>query len=199
MKRAGLIFAAALMSFTVIPPAMAQMEIEKTIITSPASTTRVEKTIVSSPSTTTFVLQPEKRYVVIDRNGKLLETYSTSTVVPEGYFIAEEGSGRVVATVGASNALMVYAPTSFSEQRALLDARIGAEYQAGRLTNNQVKDLREELSRNATLESKKTKKGMISDSNRRKIERGLNEVTAELAENISDTNRKRADLGLKVN
>lgn len=53
--------------------------------------------------------------------------------------------------------------------------------------------------RNATLESNKTKKGKLSDSNRRKIERGLNELTAELAEDISDTNRKRADLGLKVN
>lgn len=196
MERLNLILAAALVSFSVIPPAVAQMEIEKTIITNPGVTT-VEKTIVSRPSA--FVLPADKKYVVIDAGGKLIGAYTTTMTIPEGYFVAEEASGRVVATVGSSNALMVYTPTSFAAQRALLDARIGAEYQAGRLTNSQVEDLREELARNATLESNKTKKGKLSDSNRRKIERGLNELTAELAEDISDTNRKRADIGLKVN
>jgi hypothetical protein len=208
MERLGLIFAAALVSFTLVPPAMAQMEIQKTIITSPA-TTRVEKTVVTSPSTS-FIL-PGTSYVVVDTSGKLFGKYTTTMTIPEtGKVIATVGSGNTLVALSSSPALVgdrvfvqsgsvLYLPTSFAAKRALIDQKIGVEYDAGRLTNEQVKDLRDQLTRIANLEIKKTKNGTISDSNSRKIDRQLNELSADLTESIADTNRKRADLGIKVN
>lgn len=93
---------------------------------------------------------------------------------------------------------ILFATTDFAARRALLDQRIQFEYDAGRLTNNQVKELRAELIKVANLELRKKRDGTLSSSNIRSIERRFNELTEDMSESISHTNRKRANIGLKV-
>ncbi len=93
---------------------------------------------------------------------------------------------------------VIYAPTDYAARRALIDQRIQLEYDAGRLTNRQVKDLRTDLTRVATLELKRKRDGSLSSSNMRSIERKLNDLSEDLQEDIAFTNRRRANIGLKV-
>lgn len=100
--------------------------------------------------------------------------------------------------VFVQNGQVLVATTDYAARRALLDQRIQSEYDFGRLTNDQVKDLRSELNRIAKLELKKKKDGTLSASNQRSIEKKFNEISADLQEDISDTNKRRARIGLKV-
>jgi len=101
---------------------------------------------------------------------------------------------RVIVDNGA----VLVATTDYAARRALLDQRIQFEYDAGRLTNTQVKELREDLSKIANLELKKRRDGTLSSSNMRTIERRFNELSADMQEDISGTNKRRARIGLKV-
>lgn len=93
---------------------------------------------------------------------------------------------------------VLVATNDFAARRALLDQRIQFEYDAGRLTNNQVKELRADLIKVANLELRKKRDGSLSSSNIRAIERRFNELTEDMQENIAHTNRRRANIGLKV-
>jgi hypothetical protein len=93
---------------------------------------------------------------------------------------------------------VLVATTDFAARRALLDQRIQFEYDAGRLTNNQVKELRADLAKVANLELRKTRDGSLSSSNIRSIERRFNELTEDMSESIAHTNKRRANIGLKV-
>lgn len=100
--------------------------------------------------------------------------------------------------VYVQNGQVLVATTDYAARRALLDQRIQSEYDFGRLTNDQVKDLRADLSKIANLELRKKKDGKLSASNQRSIEKKFNELSADLQEDISDTNKRRARIGLKV-
>lgn len=93
---------------------------------------------------------------------------------------------------------VLFATTDYAARRALLDQRIQFEYDAGRLTNDQVKELRADLSRVASLEARKKRDGTLSSSNIRSIEKRFNELISDMQDNISSTNRRRANIGLKV-
>ena len=93
---------------------------------------------------------------------------------------------------------VLVATNDFAARRALLDQRIQFEYDAGRLTNNQVKELRADLIKVANLELRKKRDGSLSSSNIRAIERRFNELTEDMQESIAHTNRRRANIGLKV-
>lgn len=93
---------------------------------------------------------------------------------------------------------LLVATNDFAARRALLDQRIQFEYDAGRLTNNQVKELRSDLIKVANLELRKKRDGSLSSSNIRTIEKRLNELVEDMQDCISHTNRRRASIGLKV-
>lgn len=103
-------------------------------------------------------------------------------------------SDRLIVQDGA----VVYATSDFVARRALMEQRIDTEYEAGRLTNRQVRDLKEHLVRIANLEVKRKRDGTLSESTKRSIEKRFNELTADLNEDIASTNRRRSNIGLKV-
>ena len=100
--------------------------------------------------------------------------------------------------VFVQNGQVLVATTDYAARRALVDQRIQSEYDFGRLTNNQVKELRTELSKIANLELRKKKDGTLSTSNQRSIEKKFNELSADLQDDIAGTNKRRAKIGLKV-
>jgi hypothetical protein len=79
---------------------------------------------------------------------------------------------------------------------ATIDAEISARYADGRLTNHQVKELREDLAQIAALEAKRKDDGSYSSSRTREIERKIADVQADMAKYIADTNGKRARIGI---
>lgn len=93
---------------------------------------------------------------------------------------------------------VVFATSDFVARRALMEQRIDSEYEFGRLTNRQVRDLKEDLVRIANLEVKRRRDGTLSESTKRNIERRFNELTSDLNEDIASTNRRRSNIGLKV-
>lgn len=93
---------------------------------------------------------------------------------------------------------ILIATNDFAARRALLDQRIQFEYDAGRLTNSQVKELRNDLIKVANLELRKKRDGSLSSSNIKAIERRFNELTEDMHDDIAHTNRRRANIGLKV-
>src|SRR5262249_46065246 len=97
-------------------------------------------------------------------------------------------SDRIVV----QNGVVVYAVTAFDHPRAMMEHRIDDELDAGRLTNRQVRDLKEGLVRIANLEVKRKRDGTLSESTIKSIERRFNEVTADLNEDIANTNRRRS-------
>ncbi len=70
--------------------------------------------------------------------------------------------------------------------------------QPGRLSSKQVADLKGELSEAATLQSKYTRKGIVSDSDQRKIQKRMDYVRSNLDKDIAIINGKRAKIGIRV-
>ncbi len=146
--------------------------------------------------------------VVLNRNGGVV-TYTQAA--PLAYRLNVIGSQLtpVIKTTTSYTPLLgerVYveggqllvATTDYAARRALLDQRIQFEYDAGRLTNNQVKELRAELVKVHNIELKKKRDGSLSSSNIRSIEKRFNELTLDMQEDIAHTNKRRADIGIKV-
>lgn len=86
-----------------------------------------------------------------------------------------------------------------SFRRIGLERRIDDEYSAGRLSAKQVGELKQRLSDIASLQAKYTRKGVISSSNRDKLERRMNEVQADMERDVAYINGKRAKIGIRVN
>ena len=191
MKRFGLLLAAALATFALTPSAMADTTtIEETTVTTPATTT-------TTVTRETFALPAGPAYVVVDPlTGRTFGEYTVGVKLPAGYYVEEKGTGRLVATTDINGVLV--AATDYATRRALIDQRIQDEYDAGRLTNRQVRDLRADLTKIANIELKVRKDGTLSSSNRRSIEKRFNELGADMSSDIAHTNKKRASLGIKV-
>lgn len=107
-----------------------------------------------------------------------------------------------VATVGkvttAGNAAPIVIPSKdYSARRQILNQLIDRELAAGRLTQSQVVELREDLNEVAVLEHEKKLDGSWSGSTRRKIERRLNRVASELRDALADQ-MKRRSLGSRI-
>lgn len=166
-----------------------------------------------------FTLPAGPSYIVVDpATGKVFGNYSAEMRIPAGYYVAEQTSGKVIAAADPSgglvaistitpsatlsdrivvqNGTMVYLVDDYSVRRSLLSAKVDAEYAAGRLTKDQVSDLKSDLRKIASLESKRKKDGTYSSSRRREIEERLAEVNEDLQEGVLRTNRKRASLGI---
>lgn len=84
-------------------------------------------------------------------------------------------------------------------RKMALERRIDDEYKAGKLSSKQVADLKERLNEIASLESKYRKNGHLSESKEKTLNAKLNLVNSRLEQNIAYINKRRSQLGLRVN
>jgi hypothetical protein len=84
-------------------------------------------------------------------------------------------------------------------RRVKLLQRVDDEYTAGRLSSQQVSNLKEQLNTVAALETKYRKNGEISESNKRKISAKLDAINTKMDQDVAVINAKRAKMGIKVN
>lgn len=163
-------------------------------------------------------------YVVVDPASGVSGVYDMTTrlingrPVPLGSYVIEQSTGKVLATVDASgnfvaintiptmlpehftviDGRLMYFASDYDLRRARLNSEIAANYDAGKLSNTQVRDLRERLAEVGSLEAKRKDDGSYSSSTAKSIERKLVLVQSDLAKDISEINSKRAKMGLKV-
>ncbi|HEY9776506.1 MAG TPA: hypothetical protein V6C81_22280 [Planktothrix sp.] len=186
------------------------------------TTTTVQTT--SLGTTTGYVLPTGGTYLVVDPNTGLSGLYDYNShlfaghPLASGNYVVDQSTGKVIATVDSTgnfiaftsvpatipnhfvvlNGNFMYFASPYDMRRAQLDAEIQANYNAGRLSNGQVKDLREKLAEVSSLEAKRRDDGTYSSSTARSIEKKLAWVQGELARNIAEISNKRAKIGLKV-
>lgn len=88
---------------------------------------------------------------------------------------------------------------SYGGRNLTLQRKIDAEYAAGRLSNNQVAKLKEELNDISSLQAKYTRGGHIKDSKQKVLTEKLDRVQTDMDKDIASINEKRARIGIKVN
>jgi hypothetical protein len=122
-----------------------------------------------------------------DLGDRLAPFASTTTITPliGARFITSDGQIVLVDAFGGRNLQM---------QR-----RIDGEYSAGRLSNNQVARLKQELNDVSTLQAKYTKNGKVRDSKQKYLTEKLDRVQTNMDQDIATINEKRARIGIKVN
>lgn len=87
---------------------------------------------------------------------------------------------------------------SVTYKRYQLSQRIDDEYAAGRLSNKQVSDLKEELNSIASLDSKYRRNGQLDASHSAKIASKLDTMESRMNKDVATINDKRAKIGIKV-
>lgn len=80
-----------------------------------------------------------------------------------------------------------------------LSRRIDDEYQAGRLSSNNVSDLKEKMATVSSLEMRYRKNGELSESKNRAISTKLDQLETSLNRDVSNINEKRSEIGIRVN
>jgi hypothetical protein len=122
-----------------------------------------------------------------DLGDRIYPFSSTTTITPlfGARFITSDGQIVLIDSFGGRNLQM---------QR-----RIDAEYSAGRLSNNQVARLKQDLNDVSTLQAKYTKGGKVRDSKQRILTEKLDRVQTDMDKDIATINEKRARIGIKVN
>jgi hypothetical protein len=193
-----------------------------TAVTAKADTT--ETTTVRT-TTTSLDLPSSSSYIVVDPNtGVARGAFDPTTrlldgrPLPMGYYVVDQPTGKVMATVDGSGNLVgftsvpsvlpnhfvvmnnqvVYFESDYSLRRAQLEARIDEQYKLGHLTNDQVKNLKQDISEITTLQTKTKSDGTMKESTRKQIERKFADVQAVFDRDIAKINDKRAKIGLKT-
>lgn len=187
-------------------------------------TTTTTTTVQTTTAGVGFVLPTGGSYLVVDPTTGLSGMYDVNTrlfngrPITVGSYLIDQATGKVIATVDPTgnliafttmptvlpqhfvilNGSLMYFASTYDMRRAQLDLEITADYNAGRLSNHQVKDLREKLAEVAALESKRRDDGTYSSSTSKSIERKLSWVQGELTRDVADISSKRARIGLKV-
>jgi hypothetical protein len=187
-------------------------------------TTSTTTTVQTTTTGVGFVLPTCGSYVVVDPTTGLSGSYDFNTrsfngrPLSVGSYVIDQATGKVIANVDPTgnfvafttiptvlpqhfvvlNGSLMYFASTYDMRRAQLDAEITADYDAGRLSNHQVKELRDTLSEVASLEARRHDDGTYSSSTSKSIERKLSWVQGELAKNVADISSKRARIGLKV-
>jgi hypothetical protein len=87
----------------------------------------------------------------------------------------------------------------FDYNKTVVERRIDAEYQAGRLSAKQVSELKEELNDINSQETKYTKEGRISESKSKILSTKLDKIKTRLDQDVASINEKRSKIGIKVN
>jgi hypothetical protein len=184
-----------------------------TVTTTTIETTRTVPEVVLTAGTT---------YVAVNPTSGVLGTYDYTTKLihgaplPLGCYVIEQTSGKVIASVDSDgslvafrtvptvlpehfvvrNGVLFYLGSDYSARRALLEAQISSDYAAGRLSNDNVKELREKLQEIQTLEMKRRVDGTFRSSTAREIERKFARVQSDYAEDIAEINSKKAKIGI---
>ena len=185
-----------------------------------SETTTTTTTIETTSAPAGFVLPGGVRYTVVNpTTSVVVGDYAVGQTLSPGYYLVEQSSGRVTASVDDAgrivaftsvpsvvpqrfkvvNNQLVYFNNEYAFRRSQLENQVAAEYAAGRLTNEQVKELREDLSEIASLEGKKRGDMTYSKSTMKSIERKLATVQSELSHDIAETNERKAKIGIRVN
>jgi hypothetical protein len=185
-----------------------------------AQTSETTTTTTTVESTSPGVVLPGGiTYSVVNPTaGVVVGPYSVGMTVPTGNYIIDQSTGRVMATVDGSgrlvafstipselpqrfmalNGQLIYFSSDYAYRRAQLDQKVTNEYAAGRLTNNQAKELREKLGYVASLEAKRKDNLTYSKSTIREIERKFADVESMMAHDVAETNTRKAKIGLRV-
>ena len=211
MKKAVMLFAASLAIGVFTASAEAQ--------------TTTETTTVRTTTTAAIDLPSSSTYIVIDpATGISKGVYDPVTrlwngqAVPSGYYIVDQTSGKLMATVDTSGGLvalttipavlpshfvvidgkMMYFESDYALRRAQLETRIDEQYATGHLSNIQVKQLKQQISEITNLETKRKSNGTLKESTRREIERRFAEVQTNLDKDIAKINDKRVKIGIRA-
>lgn len=163
---------------------------EATILGLSSDLDRVNAQYVAYKSSGRPLTYAEELSLAVQLNslGDRLAPFSKTTVFTPligARFVSTDGSLVVVDKFGGRNLAM---------QR-----RIDSEYAAGRLSNNQVARLKQELNDITTKQAQYTKGGKIKDSKQRILTEKLDRVQTDMDKDIASINEKRARIGIKVN
>ncbi|MBS1989722.1 MAG: hypothetical protein JSS83_04340 [Cyanobacteria bacterium SZAS LIN-3] len=122
-----------------------------------------------------------------DLGDRLMPFSRTVTYTPlvGARFISSEGQIMFIDSYGGRN--------------LQLQRRIDSEYAAGRLSNNQVADLKHDLNEISSMQARYTKGGKIKESKQKLITEKLDKVQTAMERDIASINEKRARIGIKVN
>lgn len=185
-----------------------------------STTTTTTTTVTTQAAVSGFSLPAGVAYYVVNpTTGVVVGDYTLGMSLAPGYYVIEKTSGKVMATVDPAGTLvayttapavvpahflvlngqLVYFTDDFAFRRAQLEQKVTLEYAAGRLTNHQVKELREKLGYIANLETKRRGDLTYSKSTIRDIERRFAEVQSEMAKYVAETNTRKAKIGIVVN
>lgn len=80
-----------------------------------------------------------------------------------------------------------------------LSQRINDEYQAGRLSSDNVSSLKEKMDKISSLEMRSRKNGELTESKARAISAKLDQLESSLNRNVANINEERAEIGIRVN
>lgn len=184
-----------------------------------AQTTQTTTTTTVESTAPSVVLPAGVTYSVVNpTTGVIVGPYSVGMTVPTGNYIIDQSTGRVMATVDTTGSLvafssiptvlpsrflvingqMIYFNDDYSFRRAQLDQKVTDEYTAGRLTNNQAKEIREKLGYISSLQAKRKSDLSYSRSTVREIERKFAEAQSMMSHDIAETNSRKAKIGLRV-
>jgi hypothetical protein len=191
-----------------------------------ATTANAQTETTTVRTTTTSVdLPSSSSYIVVDPSTGLPRgAYDPVTrllngqPIPTGYYVVDQPSGKVMATVDTSgnlisfttiptvlpqhfvlmNGQVVYFESDYALRRAQLEQRIDDQYKLGHLSNEQVKDLKQSISEITNLQTKTKSDGTLKESTRREIESKFAKVQSELDRDIAKINDKRAKIGIKT-
>lgn len=79
-----------------------------------------------------------------------------------------------------------------------LETRCDDEYAAGRLSQRQVSELKDELSKISSTERRYVKHGALSSSKERKLSEQLDRVESEMNNDVALINHKRSKIGIRA-
>jgi hypothetical protein len=212
MKKAVMLFAASLAIGVFTTTAEAQTTTETTTV----RTTTTANTI-DLPSTSTYIVIDPTTGVSKGVYDPVTRLWNGQTV-PSGYYIVEQTSGKLMATVDTSGSLvtlstipsvlpshfavidghLVYFESDYALRRAQLEARIDEQYATGHLSNIQVKQLKQQISEITNLETKRKSNGTLKESTRREIERRFSDAQSALDKDIAKINDKRVKIGIRA-
>lgn len=122
-----------------------------------------------------------------DLGDRIVPFSSTTTITP------------VIATRFVTTDGQIVLVDPFSSRNLRMQRQIDAEYAAGRMTNNQVARLKEELNDISSLQARSTKNGHVRESKQRFLTEKMDRVQTDMDNDVASTNEKRARIGIKVN
>ena len=182
-------------------------------------TTTTTTTIETTEAVDPVVLPAGVTYKIVDpTKSVIVGQYVAGRTITPGYYVIDETTGKVVATVNDSGKLvmlssmpsvlphnflvvdgaLVYYSSDYSYRRAKLELEVASEYANGRLTHEQARNLRQKLAVIASLETKRKSDLTYSKGTMKSIERKFADVETYKAKYVASTNTKKAKIGIRV-